>query len=317
MAEEVTTPKTPPEQPKAPDKPALDASRPLSSQVNTILKLAGDKPKEEPADKKEDKKDDTPPEEKPKEAAQPPAADEYEEDEPEQPEPVKLGPVEKFVLDKLPTLTARIKDGDSVKVVRFKDISELPAGFELADDAARAAFTADVAAQVGRAKDAIAEYQRIDLNNKVRAFEEQEAKEVAADLARLQRQGVIPKFQYKEDDPHFNDDEAVKLANKIYALFRDTNDAYRQAGKTYRITYEDAADKYFAREARTKANDSQKAVEQPKEEKRELTPAQKERQQIAKRTGAPSGGDPKAQRPVVRSGMRLSDINRLVSLGRI
>jgi hypothetical protein len=308
-------------EPKAPAKPLIDSTRSLSSQAATLTKILeqkgqeADKDEQKPVQKQEDKVPDAPKEgEQPKDDThiEPP-----EEDEPEPVKPVELPAVAKFILDRLPNLTTRIKDGDKIKTVQFKDITELPEGFELADDATRAQFSADIAAQVGRAKDALNEYKQVELQNNVRKFEEQEAKEVAADLARLQRSGVLPKFQYKEDDDRFNSDDAVKLANKIYKLFKDTNNEYMKSGKTYRITYADAADKYFAREARTKANESQKAADQPKEEKRQLTPAQKERQEIAKQTGAPSGGEPKPMRPSVRSGMTMNDINRLARMGRI
>lgn len=307
--------------PKAAPKPALDSSKPLSSQVGTLLKLSEQKANNEAGDKQPTIKEPAEGKDEPESTPAPadpeePAIDD-EPDEPEQPKAVELGTVEKFILDRLPTLTARIKDGDTVKTVRFKDVSELPANFELADDAARAQFTVDVAAQVGRAKEALADYRRQELQQKVTAFEAQEAKEVAADLERLQKRGILPKFKYKEDDERFNDDDAVKLANKVYKLFKDTNNAYIKSGKTYRITYADAADKYFARESRRAANDSQKGKEQPKEVKRELTPAQKERQQIAKQTGAPSGGEPTPMKPRVRAGMRMDDINRLVRMGRI
>jgi hypothetical protein len=317
MADQVTPPATAAagDAPKAPTRPVLDSSKSLSSQAATIMKLAETKAAKE--ESKEEPKDNDKPTDEPKDSDGPQLpAIEDPEDQPEQ-KPIELGTVEKYILDRLPTLRTRIKDGDSVKIVEFRDVSELPASFELADDAARAQFTVDVAAQVARAKDALTEYRQAELNNKVREFEAQEAREVAADLARLQRSGIIPKFQFKEDDEQFNSDPAVQLANKIYSLFRDTNDAYRKAGKTYRITFEDAADKYFARESRTKANDSQVAKDQPKEEKPKLTPAQKERQEIAKQTGAPAGGEPKPMRPVARAGMRFDDINRLVRMGRI
>jgi len=306
----------PAEQKKAPAL-KLDSSKSLSSQANKLTELL----KAEPAKKDEPKNEELPAtkpgeEPKPKEEPKvPPPAD--DEDEEVVPAPVNLGPVGKFILDKLPMLQTRIKDGEGVKVVQFKDVSELPAGFELVSDADRAQFTVDVTAQVGRAKDALGEYRQAEQNEKMRKYNEQEAKDVAADLKRLQKRGVIGAFEKTEDDPDFNSDPNVKVANAIYKLFKDTNTAYMQANKTYRITYEDAADKYFAQQARTAANDSQKAKDQPKEVKKEKTPAQKEREQVAKQTGAPSGGEPSGNKPKVKAGMRMSDINKLFNAGRI
>lgn len=316
MAEEQVVIEKPVEQ-KAPAQPKLDSSRPLSQQVSTIQKLMGDtaEPEEKPKDEpnKEEKPADQP---KPEETPAPAP-------EPEQPATpaVELGPIEKYVIDKLPTLSVVVKDGEGFKTLKFKDTSELPADFEIANDAVRAQFTADISAQTARARDAINEYKQTELNNNVRAYEQQESKDVATDLASLQKQGVIPKFELSEDDPKFNDDPAVKIANQIYDLFKQTNQRYMQQGKTYRITYADAADKFFANQSRADAakaaNESQKAKDQPKEIKKEKTPAQKEREQIASKQGAPSGGDAKAEKPRVRAGMTMGDINQLIARGRI
>ena len=237
---------------------------------------------------------------------------------------VELPPVGKYILDKLPQLSVRIKDGETVKIVNFKDVSELPAGFELADDSARAQFTVDVANQVARAKDALNEYKQTELNNNIAKFQTQEAKDVARDLASLQKAGIIPAFTKKETDPDFNDDEGVKIANAIYDIFKKRNNEYARtyanSPSTYRMSYRDAANEYFANEARAArkaADDSQKAKDQPKEVKKVKTPAQKEREQVAKQQGAPAGGEPTDNKPKVRSGMTMADINKLVNLGRI
>lgn len=294
----------------------------LSSQSAILAKLLEDRGPEEGKKSKADMKIDEPKkEEKPEE--KPPEPQPQVEPEPEQPPApaVELGPIEKYVIDRLPSLSVVVKDGEGFKTLKFKDTSELPADFEIANDAARAQFTADISAQTARARDAINEYKQTELNNNVKAYEAQEAKDIASDLASLQKQGVIDKFQYTEDDPKFNDDPAVKTANEIYDLFKKTNTAYMQAGKTYRITYADAADKYFANQSRAEkakvANDSQKAKDQPKEEKKEKTATQKEREAVASKQGAPAGGEAKAEKPKVRAGMQLHDINRLVAQGRI
>lgn len=313
--------------PEAKEPPALklDSRLSLSQQSGKLAKmvqneLAKDEKKEEPA-ADESKEEPKPAKESGvEEPAEVPAPDEDEEDEAPAPQAVGLGPIEKYILDKLPTLQARIKDGDSVKVISFKDISELPQGFELADDSARAQFTVDVAAQVDRAKNALSQYKQAELQENIRKFEAQESQDVADDIAFLQRRGILPKFQYAEDDPKFNTDPAVKEANEIYDLYKKTNQAYAQkyadTGRTYRISYRDAADKYYARESRSKANESQNAKDQPAPAKK--TPvATKERQEVARQQGAPQGGEPAGNKFRPRSGMKMSDINRLVTQGRI
>lgn len=315
------------EAPKAPTI-KLDSSQSLQGQANKIIKGLGidqlEAPKEEAPKDDEEKPADQPKEEakeEPKEEA-PAEQPDDEDDEPVTPaEPVELGTVEKYILDRLPTLTTRIKDGEGFKTVKFKDTAELPEGFELADDAARAQFTVDVAAQVNRAKDALAEFKQAELQENIRQFEAQEAQDVADDIQWLQRHNYLDKFQYAEDDPKFNSDPAVKTANEIYDLYKKTNQAYAEkfanTGRSYRISYRDAADKYFATQARTKANESQKAKSQPDAPKPKNPQATKERQEVARQQGAPAGGEPTGNRPKIKSGMRLSDINRLVSQGRI
>lgn len=316
MAEEIVT------APKAEEKPAVKSpirmGQSLSSQTAALTRLLKtdtpeakpepNKPTEDPAKPKED------------EAKPAVAIPNYEDDDPEA-KPVQLGEVGKYILDRLPILSTRIKDGEGYKTISFRDVSELPAGFELADDSARAQFTVDVTAQVGRAKDALSEYKQTEMNENVRKFEVQESKDVASDIAYLQKAKILAPFKYDEDDPQFNDDPAVKEANAIYDLYKKTNEAYMRkyagSNRTFRISYRDAADKYFASQARTAANDSQKATEQPKEVKKSKTPAQKEREEVAKQTGAPSGGEPTDNKPRVRSGMRMDDINRLVRMGKI
>lgn len=318
--ETVVTPKPEDAKPKA---PPIKLGQSLSSQTRQLTELL----KQEPADKpKEDPKPDDPKpaEGEPEAPVVPPVTDNNLDDyeNPEAPASKPLEPIAKYILNKLPTLTTRIKVGDEVKVVAFKDVSELPADLVLADDVARAQFTVDVSAQVQRARDAMQEYKQAELQQNIQAFEAQEAKDVTADLAYLQRAGILEKFKYEEDDTNFNSDPAVKTANEIYDLYIKTNQAYAKkfagTNRTFRISYRDAADKYFAAQSRQQANDSQKATEQPTGTKpKPKTPAQKERTEIAKQTGAPAGGEPKDNKPRVRAGMQMNDINRLVRMGKI
>lgn len=308
MAEEVTTV----EEKQAP-RIKLNPQLPLSSQLsklNTLLTPKEEPKAEEPA--KEELAKEAEPAQEPAAPETPPPASEPE-DEPEPAKPVDLGPAGKYVYDRLPTLTVRIKDGEGTKIVSYKDTNELPTGFELADGAEIAKFTSDVAAQTGRARDLITEHKQAELNENVRKFEAKEATEVSADLAKLVKAGLIPKFD--ENDPA--DHEGVKLANEIYKIFKDTNNAHAQKGDMYRITYEDAADKYFARASRVKPDDSQKGKEQPKTVKKEKTQAQKEREEVAKQTGAPAGGEPTSKKPGYKPGMTMNDINRLVRMGKL
>jgi hypothetical protein len=319
-APEATEPTAPveekPVEKKEAPKPKIDTTRPLSQQTKILSDLMGDttepeeeKPEDEP--KPEDKEE--PKKEEPKVPA--PASDEDEEIEPAK--PVDLGPMEKYVVDRLPNITARIEVDGKQKVVQVKSDAQLPDGFTFVDDASRSQFLRDLTAQEIRANDLLKEYQGKQQQEAIREFQQQENEDVAADVARLQKQGILGEF----DESTPATDENVKIANDIYDLYQKTNQAYAQrymnTNRTFRISYADAADKYFAAKARTSPNESQKAKEQPKEEPAKKTPAQQEREEIAKRTGAPSNAEPGANRPKAQPGMSMNDINRLVRAGRI
>jgi len=246
---------------------------------------------------------------------------EDDDDEPATPAPVNLGTPTEYVMGRLPTLTTRIMDGETQKIVQFKDPSELPIGFKFADDTAASQFAMDAAAQVTRADKLLTEYNNSILQQNIQAFQTQEDQDVATDLARLQRQGVIPTFKFEESDPNFNTDPAVKTANEIYDLFKKTNEAYAKryanSNRTFRISYADAADKYFA--AQNRANASQVAKDQPAPAPKpaEKTAAQKEREQVARQTGSPASAEATNDKPKVKAGMSFDDINRLARAGRI
>lgn len=307
-------------------KPIIDIKQSASSQADKLIEIyksKGEEPKpDEPTEPKEEPKKEEPKPEEPKEVPTPPTPVELEPDDEPLAKPVDLGPLEKFVSSKLPTLTTVILDADNnPKTVQFKDPAEL-GNFTLANDSVRGQFTIDVAAQVARTKDAIAEYNNAQMQQNIRNFEVTEAQDIASDLARLQKAGMIPEFKYDIDDPNFRTDPAVKIADEIEALYRQTNAAYarKYAGtpRTFRISYADAADKYFAAQGRTSANESQVAKDQPTEPKpKEKTPAQKEREEVARQTGSDQGGEPSNAKPRATHGMRMDDINRLVRAGRI
>jgi hypothetical protein len=305
-------------------KLALNSRIPLQQQAGKIAKFmesTADKEEEKP---KEDEKkpDEKPVEDTAKEETEQVVTEEEDEEVPPEQKSVELEPVAQYILKHLPTLTVRVKDGEGTKVLQYKDTSDLPADFEIATDADRAKFTSDVAMQTQRARDALNDYKQEELKKNIQQFEAQQAQDVADDVAYLQKRGILPEFQYKEDDPKFNSDPAVKLANEIYDLFEKINKQYAQkyanTGRTYRISYRDAADKYFARQSRTKVNEDQKAAEQPAKPESKKTPkATEERQQVARQQGAPQGGEASGNKFRPKKGMKLSDINRLVSQGKI
>lgn len=298
-------------------KSGIDPTKPLSSQINKLSELMGDTSEKEepkkvdepakPEEKPETSKEEEPPAPSPTE---PPAPDEDEEVR----EPVDLGPAEKYVVDRLPNIQARIVDGGVNKTVFVKADGQLPPGFKFQDDSALTQFTRDLTAQELRADKLFQQYNAQKQQEAVKEYETVEAQDVASDLARLQKQGVIPEFKYDENDPKFNTDPSVKEANEIYDIFKKTNDAYARkflgTSRTYRISYEDATYRYYANKNRTKS-------ETPKEEPKEPKVNNAEREEVAKKIGAPASAEPAATRPKAQPGMSMNDINRLFKMGRI
>lgn len=295
MAEEpvVPTPETPtePVEPKVEAKPVVDPTKPLSRQIDKMLESVPEK------------KEETPEPEEPKEDE---AVEEPEDDlpEPDEKEVVDLPPVAKYILENLPSIqvlghTANGKD----KVFNVKRAEELPDTFEFASRRDEILFNSAIASQELNARELLTKYQQQEQQNKYQEYLNKEALEVQQDIDELQKEGLLEKFKYKSDDPKFNEDPAVKEANAIYDLFKKTNDAYIKAGKTYRVSYRDAADKYYAAQARAK--------------KPEATPAQKERTEVASKVSAPQGADPSKQRLRMPPGSRMKDIMKLYNQGRI
>ena len=238
------------------------------------------------------------------------------EEEPDEPitEPVVLPPREKYILDGRPEITTIGHIGDQKdKIIKVKvGVKELPTGFEFADKTTELQFMQDVAAQELTARQLETQYnQQVQKNAYDKALNEQ-ALDVAKEITQLQDAGLLGKFQYSENDPKFNDDPAVVEANAIYKVFEDTNNKYIREGRSYRITYTDAADKYLAAKSRQEA---QKPKEEPK--KTPETPPTPERTKVAEKVSAPGGSTPGNPVKGAWPGMSSADIVRMVNRGQI
>lgn len=299
MPEEVVetptvSPETPAETPKPETQPKVDPSKPLSQQVDKMLEAV--------PEKKAESKEEPKPEE-PKKAEK---VDEPEPEEPEQKEVTELPPVAKYILENLPDIQVLGHSGESKdKVFHVKRVEDLPSDFDFASKMDEMKFNASIAAQELNARELYAKYQQQEQTNQYQEYLNKEAVEVQQDIDALQKEGILPKFQYKSDDPKFDSDPAVKEANEVYDLFKKTNDTYIKAGKTYRISYRDAADKYYAYNARNK-----KPAATP-------TPVQKERTEAASKVGASQGADPGKQRVKMPPGSTQRDVLKLYNAGRI
>jgi hypothetical protein len=296
---EVTPPapvavETPPEPAKVEPKetpvaPKIDPAKSMAQQTENFLKQI-------PA-KEEPKKEEPIKVEAPKEP------------EPD-PEPVKLEAlpeINKYVLERLPDIRVLGHVGDGKdKTLSIKTYTQLPRDFEFASKADEREYYAKMSAQELRADRLVAEYEGKQQEIKNQEFQTKDAEDVQADVERLQKAGIVPKFQYEPDDPKFDSDPAVKEANAIYALRQKINQQYYSEGRNYFISYEDAAHRYYADKARSEA---QKGKESPK--------SNPERESAAKKVSSPQGADPDKQGRRMPPGSTMRDVVRLYNAGRI
>jgi hypothetical protein len=202
-----------------------------------------------------------------------------------------LPPINRYIYDGLPQITTiGVIDGKDV-TINVKTADEIPENFEWKTKRAEKLFDQALIDQGGRAMRLENKYQ----NEQTTRLNQQETNEIQADLAAMQAEGLIPKFSM-ETAINNPDNAGVKIANDVLALFQKTNMKYAQEGRSYRISYRDAYDKYEAQQAR-----STKGTVKP-------DPTIKERKQVAAKVG--SGGTKEEPKYKVHAGMTVDDILR-------
>lgn len=316
-----TKPEVRPEGEKQPEI-KIDPRVPLSRQIDKMIQATPERTekKDEPEKDPEKEEDPTKTKEEPnpegetgkdKEPAEP-----EPDDEPELKEPVELPPVAKYILDNLPQIQVIGHQGEDGKdkVFNVKRIEDLPDDFEFSTRRAELVFNAAIAAQEVNARELLAKYRKDEQANQLLEIQNQEALDVEADVKQLQKEGILGKFP-ATSDPKFNDDPAVKEANDIYNLFQKTNQAYAQANRTYRISYRDAADKYYANKARQTPKEPEKEPEKVPE--KPVEKPKTEREKVAEKVGAPGGTETDKTRPRLPRGATQQDVLRLYRAGRI
>jgi len=307
------------EQPKQEEKaPVVDPARPLGQQVDKLLEAVPEKKDENKADddKKSDESDkDNKPADDSKEDSgdsegksddKPEPEPDDDEDEPEPEQKLEdLPPLAKYVFERLPDIQAygHVGEGKPDKIIKVKRLQDLPDDFEFATrKAEREALIAHNANEIN-ARELASKYEHEQQQRQYQALKDQENKDIASDLKALQKEGLLPKFKYSETDSRFNDDPAVKEANEIYDLMQKTNNSFINRKVNYRISYRDAADKYYAQQARKDKTSPKKSAE---DEERERTA-----HKVTARTT--SDDTPKRLPP----GTTTRDIMRLFDAGRI
>lgn len=208
-----------------------------------------------------------------------------------------LTPEQQFIYDNLPTLSVRGKDGHMYNV---KVDTELPESFDFASKADERSFYRDLTAQELNARELRNQFMQSANAQQAANFEERENESIRQDVADLQREGVMPRFKLKVEDPKFDGDPAAKQMQEILDVMTDRNEQYLkefQQGRSYRhIGFKEAYDVWAKTSKEGKAH-----TEQQKEDR--------ERKGIAdKVTSRPGLAQAELAKPVVRSGTSTRDL---------
>ena len=170
--------------------------------------------------------------------------DDKKSDEPRQPQQWEKRPSEvpedtwndmpatnKFIYNSLPYITVTSKDGDTFKI---KTPEQLPDDFEFASKKAESQFMSEVTAQSNRAEKMADELKQYSQQRQTQTRQQEESQRVVADVERLQKDGIVPKFTAKPGTPEFDSDEGVKVANEILKLHTEINADGKEKISVYR-----------------------------------------------------------------------------------
>lgn len=203
----------------------------------------------------------------------------------------------KYIFDNLPYITARVKDGDTIKELQVKSWTQLPDNLEFATKRDELAFINALQAQENRATMLQAKFQQDQQGIQTKEFEQREDAMIREDVAALQKEGELPRFKAKLDDPKFDEDPATQEVQKIMDFMEERNKQYLaeyQQGRPFRhIGFREA----FYMYQRNNPHASEQAEEDA------------ERKKVAEGLNNTRGlTSREVRKPTVRSGTRISDI---------
>lgn len=197
----------------------------------------------------------------------------------------------KMVYNSLPIITARGKNGTSVNV---KLPTQLPDGFEFADEKARVEFQTAMAEQGRRSDNMLAALDNRDKQIQNAEAQINFARQTIAEVTALQKSGDLPTPKAKPNTPEFKEDPAAKILDGVVGL-RD-----QKMAEGYRLSMADATVLFKSQHPE---------LFQPKNTYNEK--ADKERAGVARKvaTGKKTSGkgaDNYNQTPVYRPGSNMS-----------
>jgi hypothetical protein len=151
----------------------------------------------------------------------------------------------KWVLDNLPTIPVSIVIDGKNEVVQVKRADDLPRDFDFASKYDETVFNQAIADQTNRAQSLINQWNQNQQKTETDKFNQQEDRDIQADIAGLQRQGLLAKFKYPVNDPKFADDPAVKRMQEVLDYYNTENKARWERSQSTgrlveRLSYTDA-----------------------------------------------------------------------------
>ncbi len=285
------------------------------NEVEDEPKVPKEETPKEPKEGEEQEKDDKEKEpadsddEEPEEAKEDEYAIDDGEEEPEEEVPTTstetttkdLTAEQKYILDNLNPIT--VKGEVNGKVQEFKVLTpdQLPSGFKFLDDRDMALTTKAFAMLENKAVELQNDYRNQESQKAATDFKTREDNADRQDIGSLQRDGNIPKFKVKANDPAFEKDPASVLIQSVLDYKEEKNNQYTEeynAGRPYKhIGFQEAF--YMYQREHPTDNKAQDKEDQ-------------ERQEFAKRTSNNRGAKTENEGARVHSGMTSRDLDALI-----
>lgn len=150
-----------------------------------------------------------------------------------------------WVLDNLPGISVQgTRDGKAV-TLQVKRAEDLPDGFDFLNKRDEKIFDQNIADQTNRAYRLVEKYQQDQQTAQATQFSQQEDRDIQADIASLQREGILDRFKYAPNDSKFDSDPAVQSMQEVLDYYNEQNQGRwaesQRTGRLFaRLSYKDA-----------------------------------------------------------------------------
>ncbi len=175
--------------------------------------------------------------------------------------------------------------GEGGKQILVYGPESIPKDFKFIDEADMTRAQNEFA-RIGReAKYYHDEYQEKQTKSKEQEFAQQKAESDLSDIAEMQEEGLIPRFNKSASLDDLNDDPVAELVDTILGLEEDMNRAYKENGSQRVVGFKEAYNEFMRINPDVKEA-IKKDREGTKDTDTELEEEDNERMQIARRTNS-------------------------------